>query len=623
MTPTRFYCWLHEQRYLWPGLRRWQPKPDQSFPLGIVLAAPVLCALPALAVALLVRIQAGADLPVFLLGVLGLLLFSVALAHFGFVALAWNQRAAKLRAGSVTAPGRPPVWALVVLGLPYFLLISVVTPVAVLLGIENLRGAMAWREARAALVARGERLTFAELLPPPVPAEQNIASLPAFAGLFAYTQTNRGPIVWTDTNAMSRFRVLQLPDRHLPKRKDDDRTPLSLADWAHAFRASISNRAAKAPKGDPAEPVYPAAPTDVSPAQVVLTALGAADPFLRDICAAAQRPYARFPVHYNEGFNALLPHLAQGKSLSRHVALRQEAKLGVGDVEGAFAELQCGLRLATLFAEEPLLISQLVRIAQGAIVANSLWPGIRGHQWTEPQLAELQQSFARGGFMAGLTHALEGERAGAMLMMDEMAARGTLGMVNVGFIETLGSPDGDNPPAVPPMFFPGGWFRQNQARIAGFHQRMIELGRGLATNSLAGGWAQPLRDFDTEMDGRMQVTPTFHNMIYRMLVPALGRSMQKAARGEQTALMASTACALERHWRKHGSYPETLSALVPEFLPAEPRDLMDGRPLRYAKTPEGFFKLWAVGRDGVDDGGVAKKKGMAADETGIDWVWPN
>jgi hypothetical protein len=221
MTPTRFYCWLHEQRYLWPGLRRWQPKPDQSFPLGIVLVAPVLCALPALAVALLVRVQAGAVLPVFLLGVLGLLLFSVALAHFGFVALAWNQRAAKLRAGSVTAPVRPPIWALVVLGLPYFLLISVVTPVALILGIENLRGAMAWREARAALVARGERLTFAELLPPPVPAEQNTANLPAFAGLFAYTQTNRGPIVWVDTNAMGRFRVLQLPDQHLPKRKDN------------------------------------------------------------------------------------------------------------------------------------------------------------------------------------------------------------------------------------------------------------------------------------------------------------------------------------------------------------------------------------------------------------------
>lgn len=621
MTPTRFYCWLHEQRYLWPGLRRWQPKPDQSFPLGVVLVAPVLCALPALVVALVVKVLAGAELPVFLLGVLGLLQFSAALAHFGFVALAWNQRAAKLRAGSVTTPGRPPVWALVVLGLPYFLLISVVTPVAVLLGIENLRGAMAWREARGALIAQGERLTFAELLPPRVPAEQNIASLPAFADLFAYTQTNRGPIVWADTNALSRFHVLLLPERQLPKRKDDDRTPLSLADWAHAFRASISNRAAKAPKGDPTEPVYPAAPANASAAQVVLTALGAADPFLRDICAASSRPYARFPVHYDEGFNALLPHLAQGKSLSRHVALRQEAKLGVGDVEGAFAELQCGLRLATLFAEEPLLISQLVRIAQGAIVANSLWPGIRGHQWTEPQLAELQQSYARAGFMAGLAHALEGERAGAMLMMDELAARGTLGMVNVGFIEALGAESGR--PEVPPIFFPGGWVRQNQVRIAGFHQRMIELGRELATNSLAGGWAQPLRDFDREMDGRMQVTPTFYNLIYRMLVPSLGRALAKSARAEQTAVQAATACALERHWRKHGGYPETLAALVPEFLPAEPRDLMDGRPLRYAKTTEGFFKLWSVGRDGVDDGGVAKKKGMAADETGIDWVWPN
>jgi hypothetical protein len=159
-------------------------------------------------------------------------------------------------------------------------------------------------------------------------------------------------------------------------------------------------------------------------------------------------------------------------------------------------------------------------------------------------------------------------------------------------------------------------------RIADFHQRMIDLGRGLATNSAVGGWAQPLRDFDTEMDARMRVTPTFYNQLYRMLVPALGRAVVKAARAEQTALQASTACALERHWRKHGRYPDTLGALVPEFLAAEPRDLMDGQPLRYAKTATGHFKLWSVGRDGVDHGGVGYLKQAGVDEEGLDWVWP-
>jgi len=47
--------------------------------------------------------------------------------------------------------------------------------------------------------------------------------------------------------------------------------------------------------------------------------------------------------------------------------------------------------------------------------------------------------------------------------------------------------------------------------------------------------------------------------------------------------------------------PEQLSALVPAYLPALPRDLMDGRPLRYKHLDQKEFMLYSVGENGLDD----------------------
>ncbi len=48
-----------------------------------------------------------------------------------------------------------------------------------------------------------------------------------------------------------------------------------------------------------------------------------------------------------------------------------------------------------------------------------------------------------------------------------------------------------------------------------------------------------------------------------------------------------------------GQLPESLGALVPDYLPELPVDPYDGNPLRYDKA-----KLWSVGSDLKDDGGV-------------------
>ena len=624
MTPTGFYCWLYDQPLMWLGISRLSPRPEQNFPLGLVFAFPVLTALwitvmmPA-GSGPLIRLAGAAGMVLYVLGVF---LLSCLTVHVAFAALAWNQRAARVRSGtfpaSPTAPARSLRWTL---GPIYLLLISLVTPGAMLLGIENVRGALAWREARAALVAKGERLTFRELLPTPVPADQNFASLPLFANLFDYTHPERAPLIWGDTNAQKRLWVLNLPDQHLPNRKSGS-GPIALTDWAVAFRTGISNRLAKTGKPDPDaqwQPAYVAAPSNASPGRVVLTALSVADPVMKEICEFSERPHAQFPVHWEENFNALLPHLAAGKGISRHLALRVEARLAEGDVTGAFTDQLCGIRVAGIFREEPLLISQLVRIAQGAIAATSLWPGIRQHQWTDAQLAEFQRRLVPGDYLKNMAWALEGERAGAIAMLDRMVATGYPNPLELGSPESFGN---EAPASVTRFLFPRGWIRQNETRIAQFHQRMIEFARGLATNHPPTGWSSALRTFRSQSDASFTEARSPHNLLYQMLAPALDKAISKAVRAEQAAQSAVTACALERYWKKHGAYPESLNALVPEFAPEVPRDLMDGQPLRYRRTADGLFQLWSVGLDGADNGGVAKAKDAGAEELGLDWVWP-
>lgn len=637
MSPTTYYCWLHEHRLPWYVLRRWQPRPDQNFPVLSGLLGPLLsAALVMLFLAVLdvlMHFTSRESVPGVIYVILGVVGFTSGIAHIGFAWLTWNQRAARQRAAGTATPSPRPGWFVRwLIGPLYVLLISFVTPLALLIAVENVRGALAWREVRAGLLAKGEHLSFREIVPPAVPPEENLASLPIFANLFEYgyqTTPRSGPIEWKDTNAQRRFWIMNLPDQQLPKRgKSEERSPTTLEEWAAAFRTSISNRLAKPPKPGTDEvfqPTYPAAPDGASAARVVLTALSVADAPLREICEASRRPYARFPIHWEEEFNALLAHLAPGKGLNRHLGLRVRARLAEGDVAGAFADLQCSLRVAELFREEPLLISQLVRIAQAAIAAETIWPGIQAHQWNEAQLAELQRTLEQREFLGPMAWSLEGERAGAVAMLDRWAARLAWNpsvLQEVAAVEAVDN--GSGPLPLGPLF-PSGWMRQNQARIASFHQRMIELGRGLATNAPADGLSRPLREFATQTQVAVKVPATPHNVLFRQLVPALNKAFHKAARANQTAQFAATACALERHRLKHGSYPENLAALVPAYLAQAPRDLMDGQPLRYSRTPEGSFRLWSVGLDGQDNDGVARLKQPVAEspEEGLDWVWPN
>ncbi|OQB96351.1 MAG: Bacterial type II secretion system protein G [Candidatus Hydrogenedentes bacterium ADurb.Bin101] len=82
------------------------------------------------------------------------------------------------------------------------------------------------------------------------------------------------------------------------------------------------------------------------------------------------------------------------------------------------------------------------------------------------------------------------------------------------------------------------------------------------------------------------------------------RLPQAKARDQARASLGATAMALGRYRLAEGQFPETLQALVPEYLAAVPEDPIDLQPLRYRRDEEGYV-VYSIGTNGVDDGGLA------------------
>lgn len=67
-----------------------------------------------------------------------------------------------------------------------------------------------------------------------------------------------------------------------------------------------------------------------------------------------------------------------------------------------------------------------------------------------------------------------------------------------------------------------------------------------------------------------------------------------------------------------------LLCLSPQFIPAIPRDVINGQPLHYRRTPGGEFVLYSVGWNGRDDGGTlgwTHSPGLPRIAQTGDWVW--
>ena len=614
------YCLSYiESRWVWMGFKPPLPARNARWSLTRVLVFTVGQTVVGAAIgAALAAMFSGLfkGLPVWLIWLTAGFSAFQGIVCYGLTALCWNQRAVRLQANPVldvsVPPARYPVFR-DLLNLVYFVLIAIITPAAMCLTVENIRGEFLWRRERARLAAQGERLEFRELLGPAIPSEQNAGAAAIFAPLFDYRMEhvrtpdpeNPGRFwenyvpAWRDSNALNRLEErLRFPESHWPaseKRTPTARIPkVDLSGWADAYRSLLS----RPRKDDPAwvaELKLP--PSTNDPARVVLAGLAVADRELAALCEVSTRSRAQFPVHYEESFNTTLHHLSFLKLASQRLGLRCAAHLGEGETDAAFHDAECALRVAELLREEPLLISQLVRMANGHIATRTLWQGLADHRWSDAQLAAFQEQLAKVDYISGMALAFEGERACGIQEFNNWIAHP----------ETLSS-------------FPGvllrGAMRQNQIFLSHFQSRQVANIRAALSSAPQSGLAAITTAVSL---GGTLTNWSPYNILALRLVAATDRAVTKAARSQTVNRMAIVACALERYHLKHGVFPPSLDDLAPAFLSVPPLDPMNNLPFHYQRTDDGWFRLYSVGADGKDDGGFFKNSFKDPEK---DWPWP-
>ncbi|MCC7374694.1 MAG: hypothetical protein IT581_08555 [Verrucomicrobiales bacterium] len=497
---------------------------------------------------------------------------------------------------------------------------------ALLYAFANWQGSRAWRDERQRIEALGRRTEIQALVPPAVPDHENFARIPLLRPLFDYTR-HQGEVwagvQWRDTNGYRlAYEALAFGDSQ-KKRFKDPKEPswtrgerLDLKAWQAAFRnpkqqdAIIANLASTGQNTN-----LTLLPEDAPAGRDILNLLGQYQKVFDTLATGVLLPHSRFPVHYEEVYSALLPHLHLLKRFTSRFSLRATAYLAESHPDKAAEDVATCLRLADATRTEPFIISQLVRHAALDIALQPAWEGIITHAWTESQLALLQSQFTTIDLMAGWRRGMETERAAAVWAVKKMAGSMESRRLMAEMYEAIGNPSrSDVRPAFPlpyALVAPQGWF---YGSLADASKSMEQLENSTPQNipTLRSSWhptQQPLR-----------ISRLLYHCLMVNGVGKLSVTYINTVRRQIHLELAATACALERHRLANGSYPDTLAPLVPKYLPAVPVDPIDGQPLRYRRDAADRFALWSVGENGTDDGGALPKGGESTTYEG-DWVW--
>jgi hypothetical protein len=361
---------------------------------------------------------------------------------------------------------------------------------------------------------------------------------------------------------------------------------------------------------------------------------------------AAQLPKLDFQLDYVVGFNLLLPHLAPLKHAVQLLTTDTLCDLHRGDTAAATTNIHAMLMLVKAVADERLVISQLVRLAMAAIAMGATWELLQAPNVTEDQLAAVQRDWAEVRFIQPTRETLLMERALGVMMMQRMRNSGTQ------FRQAVSAGSSGGPSSTSFGFGTIGdmilresilgaqrasWrlctSYPDQLRALKAYEVLLQGCRSVqAGEPFAGALSQQKARLaelglpaSTDDSGRHVPWNSDLRSFFSDSVISLSRVLNRVLTAEVSRELTTTALVLKRYQLRHGQYPRELSALVPEFLAAAPRDPADGQPMRYRLKPDGTFLLYSVGEDGVDNGGDASPTGSSDTlswQRGRDLVWP-
>ena len=303
--------------------------------------------------------------------------------------------------------------------------------------------------------------------------------------------------------------------------------------------------------------------------------------------AAREGGQARFPTRFVDGIAMLMPHLQRLRVGARLLELEAAVAAHRGRTDDAVEAVVAMFAAARSLDQEPVLLSQLVRMAAtGAARERVVWllsAGVLGDE----QLRRLDGELSGADYQESIRRGLIGERAIGIQTFADPAALGSDAL----------------------SYRPG--FLSSGDEIV-YLQIMSEM---IAAGEFAG--SERTRALD-RAEAQLKTlagntTARFRYPVTLLIVPALRAFGEAASRNEADRDATRIAVAIERFRLSEGRLPSTIDEIVPKFLDRLPSDpYSSGSKLKY-RVDATEYLVYSVGSNGVDDGGVSEPAGRPAD----------
>ena len=426
---------------------------------------------------------------------------------------------------------------------------------------ENSRGVRAWQKCERELAARGESLKWDDYIPAPVPDEKNFYKAPMMTEWFVkltYPISSHPPYALPAANPDTTSNIIT------------EITASNYLAWSAAFEPGFD--------------------------------------LMRD---AVKRPFARLDGDYTLPYKQPIPNFISHRLVAQTLAHRAKCHLLLGEPGPALADLTLLHQLDLTLVKDGkpnTLVTSMIHTAITGLYAEAIACGLESRSWREPELAALQMQLAEIHLLRDVAYSFQAGRASTCFMLDSMSPEELMRVINGSTrqVSDLGW-----------WLMPGGWIQQNKTTIATAEGKIIESMD--VTNNTISPFKARLAGQSTETAFR-HVTPW--NFLAAMCVPNFTKATETMARNQTWVDQAQIACALERHRLANGKYPATLAALSPDLIKIIPHDLIGGKAMNYSCPDGENFKLYSVGWNEADDGGItAHTSDGKEDREQGDWVW--
>jgi len=340
---------------------------------------------------------------------------------------------------------------------------------------------------------------------------------------------------------------------------------------------------------------------------------------LDEIREALKRPAAILPGDYSEPYNIPIPNFVTMRFLAQTLAQRAQCYLMLNQPDQAWRELAlmhdvCGILHRPPAGKPITLVESMINAAISSVYVPVIQDGFRWHAWQEPQLFAMQEQIEHYDVLALVRNSLDGEQVFTVTtLIDTPLAR----FRKLMWPEKKGPfwQYWSDPVYVFYCYGPRGWVYQNAIHHVGTMQQFLpayDVTNQLIQPKVVARWTKG-------QTHRLDWAP--YSFWESIASPNMTKASQTVAFDQTLLNEADIACALERYHFKNGRYPETLEALVPQFIGKLPHDIIGGEPLHYRRTEDGKFLLYSIGWNETDDGGKAGVVRSGVGYADGDWVW--